>query len=333
MTTTAGSNVVIYAALAGNAAIALTKYVAAAFSGSSAMLSEAVHSTADTGNQLLLLYGKHRAQKPADATHPLGYGRELYFWSFIVALLVFALGAGVSLYEGVLHLIEPVEASDLWINYLVLGFSALFEGYSWNLARKEMKRRKGGLGYLEAARLSKDPSTFTVLFEDSAALIGLFVAFLAITAAHLTGISELDGVGSLLIGVLLAITAIFLARESKALLIGEPAQPGIEAQVRQIAEADPDVVEVNGLSTIHLSPDTILVTMAVAFRDDLDTLEIEAAVTRIDEAIRAKVGQVRMVMIRPRGEAGVRAPLWMAPPDGEGLEEPAFGLPTGPRSD
>jgi cation diffusion facilitator family transporter len=302
MTSSAGSNRVIYAALAGNGAIAVMKYVVAALSGSSAMLSEAVHSTVDTGNQLLLLYGKRRSALPADDAHPLGHARELYFWSFIVALLVFSLGAGISFYQGVHHLLAPAAATGLGWNYLVLALSALFEGYSWNVARREIGAEKGELSYVEAARLSKDPTSFTVLFEDSAALIGLAIAFVAITAAAGTGIHELDGVGSLGIALVLGATAAFLARESKALLIGEPALPAVEARLRSITLAHPEVAEVNGLRTTHLSPDAIVVMMTVAFHDNLSTPAIEAAVDRIDAEIRQAMPQVRLVMLKPRGE-------------------------------
>jgi cation diffusion facilitator family transporter len=294
---------VVYVALAGNACIAATKFVAAALSGSSSMLSEAIHSTVDTGNQILLLYGLKRSQRPPDAQHPFGYGRELYFWSFIVALLVFSAGAGVSFYEGIVHLRDPEPAEGLWINYAVLALSFVFEGYSWNVARRDMKRSKGDLSYIEAARQSKDPTTFTVLFEDSAALLGLLIAFSAVTASHLTGLAELDGVGSLAIGVLLAATAAFLARESKALLIGEAAMPEVEADVRRIAEDVSEVVEVNGLRTTHLGPEAVVVILSVAFRDDLSTTEVETAIQTIDARIRGALPQVRAVVVMPRAEA------------------------------
>ncbi len=193
----AGSKKVIYAALAGNLMIAVTKFGAALFTGSSAMLSEGVHSLVDTGNGLLLLLGLKRASRPADVTHPLGHGRELYFWSFIVALLVFALGAGVSLYEGIMHIIEPVPVENPLVNYIVLGLSFLFEGSSWMVALREFRRSKGKLGYIQAVRLSKDPSVYTVLFEDSAALAGLVIAFFGILGAQLLEVPELDGAASI----------------------------------------------------------------------------------------------------------------------------------------
>ncbi|RUY17703.1 cation diffusion facilitator family transporter, partial [Mesorhizobium sp. M7A.F.Ca.US.005.03.2.1] len=202
-----GSKKVIYAALAGNLAIALTKFAAAAFTGSSAMLSEGVHSLVDTGNGGLLLYGMHRAARPADRTHPLGHGRELYFWSFIVALLVFALGAGVSFYEGAVHIMAPEPVANAKVNYIVLGLSFLFEGSSWWVALKEFRRQKGRQGWLQAVQSSKDPSVYTVLFEDSAALLGLIVAFAGILAAELLEMPELDGAASIGIGLILGATA------------------------------------------------------------------------------------------------------------------------------
>jgi len=210
-----GSKTVIYAALAGNLAIAVTKFVAAFFTGSSAMLSEGVHSLVDTGNGGLLLYGMHRAARPADRTHPLGHGRELYFWSFIVALLVFALGAGVSFYEGVVHIMAPEPVANPRINYIVLGLSVLFEGSSWYVALKEFRREKGKQGWLQAVQSSKDPSVYTVLFEDSAALLGLVVAFAGILAAELLDMPELDGAASIGIAIILGATAIFLAPRRK----------------------------------------------------------------------------------------------------------------------
>ncbi|RVA22270.1 cation diffusion facilitator family transporter, partial [Mesorhizobium sp. M7D.F.Ca.US.004.03.1.1] len=226
-----GSKRVIYAALAGNLAIAVTKFAAALFTGSSAMLSEGVHSLVDTGNGGVLLYGMRRAARPADRTHPLGHARELYFWSFIVALLVFALGAGVSFYEGVVHIMAPEPVANAEVTYIVLGLAFLFEGSSWWVALKEFRKQKGKEGWLQAVQSSKDPSVYTVLFEDSAALLGLIVAFAGILAADLLEMPELDGAASIGIGLILGATAIFLARESKGLLIGEPASLEVQRQV------------------------------------------------------------------------------------------------------
>ena len=303
MASSAGSNKVIYAALAGNAGIAITKYIAAMMSGSSAMLSEAIHSTVDTGNELLMLYGVKRSRRPADGDQPLGHARELYFWSFIVALMVFALGALVSLWEGYNHLRNPEPATDLWLNYLVLAIAACFEGYSWNVARRELAREKGDMTYLQAATQSKDPTTFTVLFEDSAALLGLLIAFVAVTLSHVLEMPWIDGLGSVGIGLVLAGTAAYLARESKALLIGEPALPEVEKKVRALTQSQPEVAELIGLQTLQLSPDAIVVMMNVAFDDALAVPRIERAVGEIDSRIREEIPEVQLVMIKPRGEA------------------------------
>ncbi len=212
------SRTVVFAALLGNLLIAATKFGAAFWTGSSAMLSEAVHSLVDTSNELLLLYGMHRAKRPANATHPFGHGRELYFWSFIVALMVFGLGAGVSLYEGIQHIRDPAPMTDPRVNYVVLALSFVFESGSWWVALREFRAAKGRLGYLEAVGVSKDPTTFTVLFEDSAALTGLLIAFAGIACAHAFDMPVLDGVASLGIALVLAVTGIALARRTKELL-------------------------------------------------------------------------------------------------------------------
>lgn len=295
-----GSKKVIYVALAGNLLIALTKFAAAGVTGSSAMLSEGVHSLVDTGNGLLLLYGIRRAARPPDAVHPFGHGRELYFWSLIVALLVFALGAGVSFYEGVLHILSPEPVTTPIVNYVVLGLSLLFEGGSWFVALKEFRRTKGRLGYFAAVRQSKDPSVYTVLFEGSAALLGLVVAFVGISAAQIFGIPELDGAASLGIAAILGATAIFLAREAKGLLMGEPALPDMQLAVRKIAEADPDVQRVNGVLTVHLGPEEIVAALSIEFEDRLTAPEIEACVERIEARLRSERPQFVALFVKPQ---------------------------------
>jgi cation diffusion facilitator family transporter len=307
MATHSGSKKVIYAALAGNLLIAVTKFTAAAFTGSSAMISEGVHSLVDTGNEGLLLYGLHRAARPADAGHPLGHGRELYFWTFIVALLVFALGAGVSIYEGVKHILEPEPVQNPVINYVVLGLSMLFEGYSWTVALREFRRQKGRLGYVEAIRRSKDPTTFTVLLEDSAALLGLAIAFLGILLGHTFEIPELDGVASVGIGVVLAATAVVLARETKGLLIGEAASPEVQAGILAIAAADPEVRSANGIITVHLGPDQIIAYLSTEFEDHTTAPQIEACVTRLEAAVREAYPQVTALFVKPQTAGAWRA--------------------------
>lgn len=298
-----GSKAVIYAALAGNFLIAGTKFVAAWFTGSSAMLSEGVHSLVDTGNGFLLLHGLRRASRPADHTHPFGHGRELYFWSFVVALLVFALGAGISFYEGVVHIRDPEPIRNVTVTYVVLGLAILFEGASWMVALREFRMTKGGLGYLEAVRKSKDPSVFTVLFEDSAALLGLLVALIGIGAAQYFGIPELDGVASIGIACILAMTAIFLARETKGLLIGEAASPEVVKTLLRIAAADPAVTGANGVITVHIGPTQIVAAFSLEFDDALRVPDIEACVERLEVAIRKEVPAVTTVFVKPQTPA------------------------------
>ncbi|WP_296746815.1 cation diffusion facilitator family transporter [Mesorhizobium sp.] len=295
-----GSKRVIYTALAGNLAIALTKFAAALFTGSSAMLSEGVHSLVDTGNGGLLLYGMHRAARPPDRTHPLGHGRELYFWSFIVALLVFALGAGVSFYEGIIHIMAPEPVANAKINYIVLGLSFLFEGSSWLVALKEFRQQKGRQGWFEAVRRSKDPSVYTVLFEDSAALLGLIVAFAGILASELLGIPELDGVGSIGIAIILGTTAIFLARESKGLLLGEPASPAVQKQVLAIAEQDPAVQRANGILSVHIGPEEIVAGLSIEFEDHLTAPEIEACIERLEARLSEDMPEIARLFVKPQ---------------------------------
>ncbi|CDX63197.1 Cation diffusion facilitator family transporter [Mesorhizobium plurifarium] len=295
-----GSRRVIYAALAGNLAIALTKFAAAAFTGSSAMLSEGVHSLVDTGNGALLLYGMRRAARPPDRTHPLGHGRELYFWSFIVALLVFALGAGVSFYEGVIHIMAPEPVVNAKVNYTVLGLSFLFEGSSWLVALKEFRQQKGRQGWFQAVRRSKDPSVYTVLFEDSAALLGLIVAFAGILSAELLEIPELDGAGSIGISIILGATAVFLARESKGLLMGEPASPEVQKQVLAIAQEDPAVQRANGILSVHIGPEEIVAGLSIEFEDHLTAPEIEACVERLEARLKKEMPQISRLFVKPQ---------------------------------
>ncbi|CAN7215101.1 cation diffusion facilitator family transporter [Mesorhizobium sp. LjRoot246] len=295
-----GSKKVIYAALAGNLAIALTKFAAAFFTGSSAMLSEGVHSLVDTGNGGLLLYGMRRAARPPDRTHPLGYGRELYFWSFIVALLVFAVGAGVSFYEGVIHIMAPEPVANAEVTYIVLALSFLFEGSSWLVALKEFRREKGKQGWLRAVQSSKDPSVYTVLFEDSAALLGLIVAFAGILASELLEMPELDGAASIGIGLILGATAAFLARESKGLLIGEPASPEVQRQVLAIAQHDPAVQRANGVLTVHMGPTEIVAGLSIEFEDHLTAPEIEACVERLEAKLKEEMPEITRLFVKPQ---------------------------------
>lgn len=295
-----GSKKVVIAALLGNAAIAVTKFMAAAVTGSSAMLSEGVHSLVDTCNQLLMLYGMRRAARPPDPSHPFGYGREIYFWAFIVALLVFALGAGVSFYEGVSHLRHPQPIERPLINYLVLGAAMVFEGASWLVALKVFRASKGDLGWFQAFRASKDASTFTVLFEDTAALLGLLIALAGVTASHLLEDPRFDGYASLGIGLVLAVASLLLARESKELLLGEAAHPQLREDILRIAAEDPGVRCANGVLTVQLGPDTVVAALSVELEDALSTPQIEACVTRIEAAVRRRQPEVVALFVKPQ---------------------------------
>ena len=272
-----GSKKVIFAALAGNALIAVTKFSAAAFTGSSAMFSEGIHSTVDTGNQALLLYGLKRAARPADKRHPFGYGSEIYFWAFVVAILIFAVGAGISIYEGIHKLQDPHPITDAYVNYIVLALAMVFEGAAWLIAYREFKQGKGKLGYLKAIQVSKDPSIFTVLLEDTAAMAGLVVAFAGILLGQLLDIPELDGLASLIIGVILALAAVLLAYETKGLLIGEAADPALVQQLRGIVQSHKAVFRINELLTLHQGPQDLLVTVSVDFHPNLTADQVAQA--------------------------------------------------------
>ncbi len=300
-----GGKRIVYTALAGNLAIAVTKFVAALMTGSSSMLTEAIHSLVDTANQGLLLYGMKRSRQKPDIIHPLGYGRELYFWSFIVALLIFAGGAGVSVYEGIAHIRFPEPIDHPVVNYVVLGAAFLFEGASWRVAHREFRQAQGDMGWWEAIRRSKDPATFVVLFEDSAALVGILIAALFIALAEMENDPRLDGVGSVLIGIVLGGVAILLARESKGLLIGERASPALSTDVTAIAQAEPGVCAVNNVLTIHLAPDQVLVTISLDFEDDLTTRKIAAAVTAVESRAKAAHPEIVSVFIRPQAREAI----------------------------
>jgi len=301
------SKKVIYAALIGNSLVALTKFAAAALTGSSAMLSEGIHSLVDTGNQILLLYGLRQARKPADAWFPFGHGKEIYFWSFVVAILVFALGAGVSIYEGIRHLQHPVAINNPLINYIVLSLALVFEGAAWYFALREFSLTKGKLGYFEAVHRGKDPSTFVVLFEDSAAMLGLMVAFAGVALSQLTGILWFDGLASIMIGLLLAGTAIWLAVETKGLLIGESANRWIVEGVRELAASIDAVEHVNDVLTMHMGPEYILVTISVDLRNDLPAGSVEKLVAGLDCEIRANYANVKRVFVEARARDAAQA--------------------------
>jgi cation diffusion facilitator family transporter len=293
------ANIVIYAALLANLGIAVAKFIAAAITGSSSMLTEGVHSLVDTGNQGLLLYGQYRAKRPPDAEHPFGYGRELYFWAFIVAILIFGLGAGVSVYEGWKHIEAPEPLHSPLINYIVLGIAFALEGTSWWIAMREFAASKGDSPWWQAIRESKDPAGFIVLFEDSAALAGLTVAAAGVWASHAWGDPRIDGWASIVIGVILAGVAILLAREAKGLLIGERANPELIHEIRAMLEAEPCITAVNHVRTIHTAPDRVFVAISADFSDSLPMGEAESLIERIEHRLKEKLPQLSSIYIRP----------------------------------
>jgi cation diffusion facilitator family transporter len=301
----------IYAALAGNCLVAATKFVAALLTGSSAMLSEGIHSVVDTGNEILLLYGLRRAQLPADEEFPFGHGKEVYFWSFVVALLIFSAGAGFSIFKGLNQLIAPTPVKDMYVNYIVIGLAAVFEGISLHVGFKEFSKTKGKWGYVKAVHRGKDPSILVVLFEDSAAILSLVTAFLGIFLSHITGSLYFDGAASIVIGLILAGTAILLASETKSLLIGESANREVVQGIRELATQFKEISHINEILTMHMGPDFILVNISVDFVDPIQADEIEAAVARLDSAIKQAYPLVKRVFVEAEAwrakDAGMQA--------------------------
>jgi cation diffusion facilitator family transporter len=291
------SKPVIYAALGGNLLIALTKFAAASWSGSASMLSEAIHSLVDCGNQLLLLLGLRQAARPADRQHPFGHGLVLYFWTFVVAVLIFGVGAGVSIVEGIDKVRHPAQVSDPWVLYLVLGASILFEGGSWLFALREFSAWNRGRNWLQAIRRSKDPTTFTVLFEDTAALLSLLAALLCIWLSQVLAMPVLDGVGSLVVGAILTVTAAFLAWESKSLLTGEGASAEVQQGIAAIVAGEALVARTNEMLTMHFGPRDVLVALSLDFTDPCTSADVERVVSRLEQRIRRDFPEVSRVFV------------------------------------
>jgi len=296
----AGARTAVWAALAGNVLVAATKAGAAAFTGSSAMLSEAVHSFVDTGNEVLLLYGMRRARRPPDRDHPAGYGRELYFWSFVVALLVFALGAGVSIVQGVQRVRRPEPIESALVSEIVLAAAFVFEGWSWLVSVRQFRQAKGDLGWYQAFLKSKDPPLFMVVFEDSAALAGIAIAAAGTVLAAHFDLPRADGVASILIGLVLACTSTLLLRESKSLLIGERADGALIQSMLDIANAACGSSRANGVLTLHLAPDQVMAAMSFEFDDALTAPQIERMVADIERRIHDAHPQVTSLFIKPQ---------------------------------
>jgi len=300
MSSPTASTRTLVVALAANLAIAVSKFVAAAITGSSAMLTEGVHSVVDSTNQLLLMWGRHAAKRPADQFHPFGYGRELYFWSFVVAVLVFALGAGVSIYEGIIHLHYPHPTESPMVGYIVLLVAFLLDGWSTVEAYREFKETKGKLGWFEAIQWSKDPAAFIVLLENGAAMAGIVVAAIGLFLAQTTGNTFYDGAASIVIGLILGLTAFVLAYECKGLLIGEAADPEVESGLCKLVRAQKGVIAAGELLTVHSSPDQITAMISVDFDDSITAGDVEHIVSTIEEEATKHWPQVRRLYIRPR---------------------------------
>ena len=305
----ADNNRTLLIAFGANLGIAVSKFVAAAITGSSAMLTESVHSVVDSTNQLLLIWGRRQARKPPDQIHPMGYGRELYFWSFVVAVLVFSLGAGVSVYEGIVHIAHPEPAVSPLIAYGVLVIAFLLEGGSTVAAFRDFKAAKGDLGWWAAIVRSKDPPAFIVLLENGAAMAGLVVAAIGLLIAQVTGNPFFDGAASVVIGIILGLTAMLLVQESKGLLIGEAANPKLVEGLRALTLTHPEVTGVGEVLTIHSAPDQITAMMSVDFDDSISAGQVESIVDRIECEAATRWPAVRRLYIRPRRDAQDRTSL------------------------
>jgi cation diffusion facilitator family transporter len=300
----AESRVAIYGAIGANVAIAVTKFVVAGITGSSAMLSEGIHSAVDTGNGVLLLIGTRLSERPASVEHPFGHGKELYFWSLIVAVLIFGLGGGVSFYEGVLHWRRPSPLEDAHWNYVVLAAAALFEGISFTIALREFRRQTRGQPFWRALRGSKDPTTFTVLAEDSAALAGLAIAAAGVYASHRLHEPRLDGAASMLIGLLLAGVAVLLIHESRSLLVGEGIRPETARRVREMAHAHAEIDRVGTPLSMYVGRDAVLLTLDVEFRPGTPAERVAQTVAALEREVRAQFPMIRHIYVEAARLAG-----------------------------
>lgn len=314
----ASSKKAIYAAIAGNLAIAITKFIGSAISGSSAMLTEGIHSLVDTGNGGLLLLGIRRSKRPADAMHPFGYGQSLYFYALIVAVMIFAAGGGISIYEGIKHALHPeplsaqtvtvlgITMTGVTLNYVVLSLGIVFELFAWTTAYREFNKERGGRGFWSAVKTSKDPTTFAVLFEDSAAMAGLVVAMIGIFLSRQLDMPVLDGVASICIGVILCLVAAVLLWECKGLLLGEAVDPAVQKDIRRLAEDDPGVDTVGRLLTMHIGPYNVLLNLEVHFNDQGAEEGVETVVDRLEKAIREAHPDIKNIFIEAESLAAVR---------------------------
>jgi len=293
--------IAVYGAMAANFLIAVAKFAAALFTGSSSMLSEGIHSIADTGNQALLLLGNHRSAKPPDQMHPFGYGQELYFWSLVVAIILFGLGGGMSIYEGVTHILHTRALEDPLWNYVTLGLAFLFEGTSFLIALRELlhgKREEESIW--QAVHASKDPTIFVVIFEDCAAIAGLALAFLGVFLSHRFNSPRLDGVASIFIGLLLAGVSMVLAYETKGLLLGESANRQTVRHIYEIVSSDKDVQQARQPLTMHFGPNEVLLNLDVQFRTKMSSTELTAAIDRLELKIREAYPEIKRIFVESK---------------------------------
>ncbi len=307
------SKTVVYGAIGANLAIAVSKFVAAFFTGSAAMMSEGIHSLVDSGNGMLILYGMHRSARPADQHHPFGYSREIYFWTVIVAVLIFAVGGGMSLYKGYQYIRNPAPLADPTWNYWVLALAIVFEGIACYMAYREFRKTQGKMSFWQALRRSKDPAVFAILLEDMAALVGLLIALAGIYFGHLLNNLYLDGAASMAIGALLVGMAVFMLREAKGLLIGEGADAGLLRDISELTRLDAAVQAVAPPLTMYLGPQDALLALDVAFEEHLTAQEVEQAINRLQAAIRAKHPLFRRILIEPDSRLPPLAAAVVAP--------------------
>jgi len=287
----------VLVAVAAGASVAVAKFVAAGVTGSASMFAEGIHSLVDATNDSLLLFGRHQSQRPADASHPFGYGKELYFWSSVVALVILGAGGGVTIFEGVRRLLDPEPIGKPGWNYAILGFAAALEGYSCVVAFRQFRDERGDRGFWEAIRASKDPTTATVLLEDFAALAGLGVALIGVALGQVTGSPYPDAIASLVIGLILATIAVLLVRESKDLLVGERAEPKLIERIRKLVEADEAVEKAADPLTMHMGPSDVLLNLDIQFREGLSAADLETSVDRIESEIRAKHPEIKRIFL------------------------------------
>jgi cation diffusion facilitator family transporter len=300
----------VIGAIVANLAIAVMKFVAAALSGSSAMISEGIHSLVDTGDGLLLFVGMRRSQRPPDDLHPFGHGKELYFWTLVVAVLVFAVGGGMSAYEGILHLIRPRAATHATWTYVVLSGALLFEGVSWTIAWRVFQRQRGRRRVWEVIATGKDPSVFAVLFEDSAAILGLLVALSGVFLSHQLDSPIPDGIASVAIGAILMVTAALLVRATLRLLVGQSADPELVRAIREQVWRDPMVRSVGRILTVHFGPDTIVVQIEIGFASGLGSEEVAGAIDRIQRGLTRAHPSLKHVFLEAERLADLaRAPV------------------------